>query len=432
MSKTPPPRRSSPPRPPAADSLAAALLGAAALVEAVAAGHSLAEVEPPQLAPAVRDLAYGTLRECGRGDFFLACLLERPLASAAVAALLRVALQRLEARPDDAHTIVDQTVTAAGTLAGGRLRGLANGLLRSFLRRRDELLARADADAAARWRHPAWWLERLQRDHPDDWRDIAEAGNQRPPMGLRVNRRRADADALLAELAAQGIDGRRFGDAGILLDRARPSQRLPGFAEGRLSVQDLGAQRAAELLDLADGQAVLDACAGPGGKSAHILERATVALTALDLTAARAQRVADNLARLGLAARVLSADCRAIDSWWDGSAFDRILADVPCSASGVARRHPDSKWLRRDADIDRFAAEQGSILDALWRVLAPGGKLLYATCSVFAEENQRQVDRFEARHADCRRLPVAGGADLRLLPRPEHDGFYYALVEKRP
>ena len=224
-----------------------------------------------------------------------------------------------------------------------------------------------------------------------------------------------------------------------MLERPVPVARLPGFAEGRVSVQDAGAQRAAPWLDVAAGQRVLDACAAPGGKTAHILELADVELTALELDATRAARIDANLARLGLSAQVRVADCRSLDDWWDGRPFERILADVPCSASGVARRHPDIKWLRRESDVARFAAQSRDILDALWRVLAPGGKMLFVTCSVIARENQQQVAAFCDRHADCLRIPLQGGplskanslTEHLLLPTALHDGFYFALLAKR-
>jgi len=223
---------------------------------------------------------------------------------------------------------------------------------------------------------------------------------------------------------------RELPNGALLLERPVAVSRVPGFAEGCVSVQDAGAQYAADYLDLDDGLRVLDACAAPGGKTAHILETADVILTALDSDAGRARRVTENLDRLGLSAKVHTADCRDLERWWNGRPFDRILADVPCSASGVVRRNPDIKWLRRSDDIARFAAQQADILEALWRVLAPGGKMLYATCSVFAEENGDQVAAFAARHPDCRRIPIGGQLDCQHLPCPEHDGFFYALLEK--
>ena len=421
-------------------SLAFALHGAALAVAEVMAGRNLNEALaelwrrwpnlPPGQRGAVQDLAYGALRRFGRDDFHLARLMQKPPA-APVRALLLVALARLAVRPEEAHTVVDQAVEAAGALQRGKFKALVNGVLRNFLRRRAELEAAAGEDEAARWQHPRWWIARLRREHPGEWQSILEAGNGRPPMTLRVNRRRVAETDFLARLLAADIEARPLEGGAIRLARPLPVERLSGFVEGLCSVQDAGAQRAAALLDVHDGQRVLDACAAPGGKTAHILERAAVELLALDADAGRAVRVSENLLRLGLTARVAVADCRETAAWWDGRAFDRILADVPCSASGVVRRHPDIKWLRRASDIARFARAQAEILDALWRVLAPGGKLLYATCSLFAEENERQVAAFAARQEDCMRLPVAGAPGLQLLPNEEHDGFFYALLEKQ-
>jgi len=415
---------------PPADSLAHALLLAARSVAAVIGGRNLPEAlaaharAPAPVRAAVQDLAYGTLRRYGFGDALLAALLARPLAMPEVRALLLCALYRLETRPDAEHTVVDQAVEAAGQLARGAFRGLVNGVLRNYLRRRDELLAGL-GDDESRYRHPVWWLDRLRAAYPGDWEQIVAAGNTPPPMALRVNRRRQSRAAYLVQLEAAGIGARTCGESGLLLDRPQPVDVLPGFADGCVSVQDPGAQRAAELLAAEDGQRVLDACAAPGGKAAHILERAGVELTALEVDARRAGRIEENLQRLGLTAAVKVADCRKVASWWDGRPFDHILADVPCSASGVVRRHPDAKWLRREADIAGFARTQRQILDALWPTLAPGGGLLYATCSVFPEENGRQVAAFVAATPG-----TTVSAEEQLLPTDEHDGFFYALLQK--
>ena len=417
--------------------LAESLHAAAGLIAAVIAGRNFDTVLaraglPGSLRAATMDLAYSTLRAFGRGDFLLDCLLARAPKDAAVRGLLLVALARLEARPDEAHTTVDQAVTAAARLGKGQFKGLVNGVLRNFLRRRAELLALADADAAARWQHPAWWIARLQQDHPQHWERILAAGNSHPPLCLRVNRRRTSAIDLLAQLDAAGIAARALDDTAILLDKPVPVERIPGFGAGLCSVQDWGAQAAAGLLDVAAGMRVLDACAAPGGKAAHLLESADIELTALDADVMRAARIGDNLQRLGLAATVQVADARTVGDWWDGRAFERILADVPCSASGVVRRHPDAKWLRRESDVAAFAATQQAIVDALWLTLAPGGKMLYATCSVFAQENARQVEAFLGRHADARQLKTqeATTSDAHFLPDAEHDGFYFALLQK--
>jgi len=422
------------------DSLAFALHTAASAVAEVMAGRNLTEAltrcwrDHPKLEGAARgaiqDLAYNALRQFGRGDFLLARLMEKPLRDGAAQALLLCALARLEVRPEEAHTIVDQAVAASAEVANGKYKSLTNGVLRNFLRQRAALLTEAEADDVARYRHPRWWIAHLKRAYPRDWRAVLEMGNTHPPMTLRVNRRRISVENYLAQLDAAGIAARPLEGGALLLARPMPVERLPGFGEGLCSVQDGGAQRAAVLLGVADGMRALDACAAPGGKTAHMLELADVDMLALDADAARAARVSENLARLGLEARVQTADCRHLDAWWDGREFDRILADVPCSASGVVRRHPDIKWLRREPDIAKFARQQVEILDALWRVLAPGGKLLYATCSLFPEENSAQVAAFAARHEDCLRLELAGAPELQLLPTPEHDGFYYVLLQK--
>lgn len=410
------------------NSLAYALQQAGRIVAGVSAGQSLADGALARVdssaRPAVQDLVYSTLRAYGRGDAVLARLLDRPLADPEVHALLLVALLRLEQRPESAHTVVDQAVEAAATINGGRLRGLVNAVLRNALRRQAELTAELAADEEVRWLHPRWWLDELRRAWPDDWQAIADAGNRPPPMALRVNGRRISVDDYLARLSAAGIGARRDGDA-LLLDKPLPVDQLPGFADGLASVQDPGAQRAASLLDPAPGSRVLDACAAPGGKTAHLLERADLDLLALDLKPTRCRRIEENLARLGLTAGICVADCSRPEKWWDGRPFDAILADVPCTASGVVRRNPDSKWLRRPEDIASFARTQARIIDALWPLLRPGGKLLYATCSVFPAENVQQVAAFLDRHADAERH-----CEEQLLPDADHDGFFYSLLVK--
>ncbi|WP_332672154.1 16S rRNA (cytosine(967)-C(5))-methyltransferase RsmB [Aromatoleum sp.] len=411
---------------------------AAELVAAVLEGRNLTDAYERLLARhphwpdgtrgAVRDLAWGTLRDYGRGDVVLRELLHKPL-PATLHALLLVALYRLATRPEQAHTIVDQTVEAAAALAPG-LKGVVNGVLRNRLRDAEAFQRLQDSDPAARYRHPDWWIRRMRAGYPERWEAALEAGNRRPPMAVRVNRRRASVDAIEADFRAQGIDCRRVANDALVLDRPVAVTALPGFAAGRVSVQDAGAQWAGRWLDLSDGQRVLDACAAPGGKAAQILETADVELVALELDPARVRRIHENLVRLGLAAEVKTVDCCRVDEWWDGRPFDRILADVPCSASGVARRHPDIKWLRRREDIPRFAAQQAQILEALWPTLAVGGKLLYVTCSVFDDENAAQIARFLAGHPDAQREAIGNDPEQQLLPDADHDGFFYALLRK--
>ena len=391
----------------------------------------------------VQELAYGTLRHFGTLAAIVARLATRPPADAEVRALLAVALYQLRHTRAPAFAIVDRAVDAAGVLGHPRAGGLVNALLRRELRERATIDAALVDDPVARWSHPRWWIERVRRDWPDDWQQVLAAGNERPPLTLRVNVRATTRDALLATFRTAGIDAQPQGSLGILVDPPRPVTELPGYADGLFAVQDLGAQLAAQLLDLRDGQRVLDACAAPGGKTTHILESADVDVTALDSDPARLQRIRDNLARLRHAersVRVVAGDAAEPRDWWDGRPFDRILADVPCTASGVVRRHPDGKWLRRASDVAAFMRQQDRILAAAWPLLASGGKLLYVTCSVFVDENEARVAAFAARTPDALRetltLPVdarhAGGQLLPSLGGASHnqDGFFYARLRK--
>ena len=381
---------------------------------------------------AVFDIVHGVLRQLGLLRSLMAAMLRKPLDPPALEGLLVVALYQLAFTRAPAHAVVDHAVRAAEQAGWPWTKGLVNALLRRFLRERDALLERARATDAGRFSYPDWWLRRVRETYPERWEAILAAGNARAPMALRVNRRRVTREDYLARLRAAGIAAEAFGDAGIMLAQPLPVARVPGFQEGLVSVQDAAAQLAAAYLDLAPGQRVLDAFAAPGGKAGHILEQETVELVALDNDAARVERLRENLRRLGLEADTRCADAGDLEAWWDGKPFDRVLADLPCTGSGVVRRHPDIKWLRRESDIAALAARASALLDSLWRVLRPGGKLLLATCSVFREENRAQVEDFVGRHADARLAPLPGqdGLDVQLLPDERHDGFYYALLER--
>jgi 16S rRNA (cytosine967-C5)-methyltransferase len=412
--------------------LEAALYAAGEAIAQVRAGRSLSDALEPleagsSLRAAVQDLAYGALRNLGLLDALLAELLRKPV-KPALHALLLAALYQLRARPRTSHTTVDQAVRAVSRLEPAA-KGLANAVLRNYLREADALVARCDSDTA-HYSYPQWWIDRVRAAWPQNWESVLNAGNLHPPMTLRVNRRRLTAEQYLAKLGERGLAGELVGAQAILLERPVPIESLPGFDAGEVSIQDAGAQLAAPLLDVRPGMRVLDACAAPGGKAGHILELADCALTALDSDPARVPRISDNLARLGFSARVVCGDCSSPAGWSEGGLYDRILLDAPCTASGVVKRHPDIKWLRRESDIAQLAATQGRMLDALWQQLAPGGKLLYATCSVFPQENAQTIESFLARSDGARGLPLAGVEGGQLLPDARHDGFFYALLEK--
>lgn len=420
------------------------LLGHAAdAVQAVRAGQSLTDAlarVPAEVRPGTQALAFHALRWLA-GAQAVRRLVAPRTPPPPVEALLTTALALMwptgEPAPYAEHTLVDQAVMLARQRAPAAA-GFVNAVLRRYLRERDALVAAATRDPVAAWQHPAWWIERLRRDWPAQWQDILRAANRRPPMTLRVNARRATPQGYVERLAALGIAAAVVGPQAVVLAEPRPVGELPGFGEGDVSVQDAAAQLAAPLLLHAGPKRVLDACAAPGGKSAHLLELADLELVALDADAQRLGRVQDTLQRLGLAAQLRAGDARRPDTWWDGRPFDAILLDAPCSASGIVRRHPDVRWLRRADDIGALARIQAELLDALWPLLRPGGRLLYATCSVFKAEGADQIDAFLQRQpaAALAGDPASPG---HLLPLTDNrttagevsmDGFYYALLER--
>lgn len=410
---------------------------------------------PVRLRPGVQALLFQVLRQLGRAQALrkqLAPKAPPPKVDALLCTALALAWDTAQA-PYEPFTLVNQTVEAAKH--GGLLRqaGFLNACLRRFLRERDALVAATDKDSLARWNHPQWWLERLKQDHPQDWQRILLANNAQAPMSLRVNKQKTTLAQYQQALAAMDIESTLFGADGVQLAQAHPVQVLPGFADGMVSVQDGAAQLAAPLLlqglDLTQPLQVLDACAAPGGKTAHLLEYAGAAsplrVTALEVDAVRSERIHDTLQRTGLQdhATVIVADAGQPQQWWQqangGQPFDAILLDAPCTASGIVRRHPDVRWLRRATDVAQLAAIQAQILDALWPLLKNGGRMLYCTCSVFKAEGDEQVQAFLARNSQAQLLPSPGhlipgiAAQAGALPdngAGDHDGFYYALLQK--
>jgi 16S rRNA (cytosine967-C5)-methyltransferase len=428
------------------------LQAAAAVLQAVRDGQSAtAAIEriDPALRPGAQALAFQSLRQLGRAEALRRLLARRP-PPPGVDALLCTALAlcwREGEAPYEVFTLVDQAVEAAKrhSVTHGQA-AFINACLRRFLRERDALVAATDADPVARWNHPLWWIERLQREHPQRWQAILEANNAHAPMTLRVNARRTTRDAYLATLAGAGIEAVASGASAVILAQPRPVHQVPGFDAGDVSVQDAAAQLAAPLL--VDGLAsapggaplrILDACAAPGGKTGHLLELSEAQVTALDADPARCERIGETLRRLGVSAQVMAADAGDPASWWDGRPFDAVLLDAPCTASGIVRRHPDVRWLRRESDVARLAQVQARLLAALWPLVKPGGRLLYCTCSVFRAEGEGQAQTFVAHNKDAVSRPAPGlllpqsrleNNALRDNLQGDHDGFYYALFEK--
>jgi 16S rRNA (cytosine967-C5)-methyltransferase len=391
----------------------------------------------------VQELSYGTLRWYFELDAVLGALLNKPLKRRDndLRCLLLSGLYQLRHLSIPVHAAINESVQAARVLNKPWATGMVNAVLRNSERHEAKLVQVIADSQSARFAHPGWLVKRVRKDWPDDWQSVLEAGNRRPPFVLRVNRQRYSREDYLELLQQQAIEAQPLNHAGqgVRLGTPVPVDVLPGFADGAVSVQDGAAQLVAVLLDLSPGQRVLDACAAPGGKTAHILESepALAGLTAVDIDAQRVRRIHAGLDRLGLKAEVLTGDAAQPQQWWDGMRYDRILLDAPCSASGVIRRHPDIKLLRRPADITSLAAQQAAMLEAMWPLLSAGGMLLYTTCSILAEENEHQVARFLSDHADAEsRVPDAGwgracvhGRQL-LSGEDDMDGFYFACIYK--
>ena len=438
------------------------LQGAASVLMAVRGGRSMTaalEEVDTTLRPGVQALGFHALRFRGLAEALRQQLSTRPpppeadaLLCVSLACLMPYSQAQTEASAPHTHTpytpytLVDQAVEAAKQSDLTRHQAsFINGCLRRFLREQAELLARTEKSPQAVWNHPQWWIDQLRRDHPVSWQAILRTNNLQAPLVLRINARKTTPAQYLQALAAINIEAALLGEFGVVLSQARPVTSLPGFADGHFSVQDAAAQLAAPLLlktlATSAGQLrILDACAAPGGKTAHLLELSDADVTALDIDARRCERIGQNLDRLGLHADIVVGDAGQPDGWWDGRLFDGILLDAPCTASGIVRRHPDVRWLRRPTDIAQLAAIQAQLLQTLWPLVKPGGRLLYCTCSVFLAEGNDQIQTFVTHHKDALLLPSPG----HLLPQTsmsagvfpdnlpgDHDGFYYALLEKR-
>ncbi len=424
------------------DALAFHLFGAAHAVAQVRAGSALPQAltkvfgqfaVPAQARGAIQDLAYRTMRQWGSSQALISAMTsktpEPPMLHALLCCALSILSAQAKERGYEEFTVVDQTVTAAAAHPDmAHAKGMINAVLRRFLRERSTLLPQVLQQPEAQWNFPLWWIQNLQSCYPRDWQTILQAGNTHPPLTLRVNLRKTTVADYLQRLASADIRAHQIGPCAVRLAMPLPVSQIPGFEQGVVSVQDAGAQLAAPLLDLQDGMRVLDACAAPGGKTGHLLECANIDLTALDNDPVRLQLVKENLDRLQL-----HADLKAFDAmskvWWDGQPFDRILADVPCTASGIVRRHPDIRWLRRKNDTLQLATVSARILDNLWQMLRPNGKLLFVTCSIWPQESEGQAAAFAERN-QARRLEASGQLLPGTNPEQDCDGLFYALFQK--
>jgi 16S rRNA (cytosine967-C5)-methyltransferase len=425
------------------DSLSYSLIGAAQTISAVLTGLALPQALHnvfsnskviPSNRGAIQDLSYRTMRQVGRVDALISAMTTKAPEPVLLYSLLCCALALIVEEDEALHpyaafTVVDQAVNAAAAHPDiAHAKNMVNALLRRFLRERAVLTQQVMKLPTARWNYPQWWIDSCKAAYPAAWQSILETGNLLPPLTLRINQRRTSMSAYLDLLQENGMQARAIGEFAVRLLQPVPVQQIPGFSEGLVSVQDAAAQLAAPLLDLHDGMRVLDACAAPGGKTCHLLETANINLLAIDSDNQRISKISENLDRLKLSAHTMVGDASKRD-WWDGQQYDRILADVPCTASGIVRRHPDIRWLRRKVDSAQLATLSARILDNLWMMTKPNGKLLLVTCSIWPQESEAQAAAFAHRH-QAKRLPAPGQLMPTASADSDHDGLFFALFQK--
>ena len=419
---------------------------AADCVSEVIKGHNLNQVferrfehhqniTPQQKSVAIF-LAYGAIRFLGENQFFIQQLIDKKITNKKIEALLCVALFQLNHDQSTDFTVVNEAVEAAKLINKSWAGSFVNGVLRNFIRQKEKLQTELKNNEEAFYSYPVWWINLIKQNYPKDWESILLNGNKHPPLTLRINERKTNLKQYEEKLKSEEISYRVLGNAALELAQPTPVEKIPGFMDGEVSIQDFGAQLAAKLLDLQDGQICLDACSAPGGKTGHMLEIADIELVSIDQQKDRLYKVKENLERLHLHAYLKCADLAAVNTWWNEKLFDRILLDAPCSASGVVRRHVDIKWLRRPRDIEMFAKQQEAMLKAMWQLLKKGGKLLYATCSIFYDENQKVINHFIKEHTDAKEVKWSVDSEYskyenQLIPSENHDGFFYALLEKK-
>jgi len=421
-----------------------AQLTAANIVKDVLEGNNLNKVfqkyskenkiNPKDLSQ-IKDLVFGTLRSYGKTKFVINKLVKRPPPNLLISTLLHVALFQLISNRSNSYTVVDQAVSASNSV-NKKYTAFINGVLRNFLRERVIILEEAEKNEEAKYSYPIWWINQIKKEYPKSWENILDMGNSHPALIIRVNIKKVSINKYIKRLEEHKIEHKLLGNEAILIKKPMPVDSLPGFNEGEVSIQDYGAQLATRLLDLKKNHNVLDACAAPGGKACHMIEIEEIKLTAVEADKKRVERINENIKRLGHTFKVINSEIKADNAWWDKNLFDRILLDVPCSASGIVRRHIDIKWLRRRSDLAYFHEKQFELLRTSWEMLKPLGKLLYVTCSLFEMENRLVVDRFLKDEKTAVEIKIkfpknVNVDDNQLLPSLFHDGLFYVLFQKK-
>ncbi|MDG2252378.1 MAG: 16S rRNA (cytosine(967)-C(5))-methyltransferase RsmB [Methylophilaceae bacterium] len=382
----------------------------------------------------IKALTYGSVRFLGKSRFIINYLVKNKIENRTVECLIHIALYQLSQEKFNDFTIVNQAVDAAKKI-DFRKSKFVNAILRNYLRSKDDVYELLNKEQAAKYSYQNWWINKVKDEFKSDWEAILEIGNQHPPLTLRVNKRRITMQKYCEILIEHGLEHKEISNTGLIINKPLSINDIPGFMEGYISVQDFGAQIATELLDIKKGQKILDACAAPGGKTCNILESEDVDVTALEINKERADKISDNLNRLGLNANVIHGSLSNDNLWWKGEQFDRILLDVPCSASGIVRRHVDIKWLRQMGDLKKFSEMQYHLLKSAWPLIKSGGKLLYVTCSIFSNENRDVIERFKKEFRDAKEIDLIYLNTIKhiknqLVPSENHDGLFYVLLQK--
>jgi 16S rRNA (cytosine967-C5)-methyltransferase len=382
----------------------------------------------------IKDMVYGAIRDLGKSNFYINKLVKNKIENRCLEALLHIALFQITHERSNNFTLVNEAVDAAKKI-DHKKSAFINAVLRNFLRKKDELEQELNEEESAVYSYPNWWIQKVKNEYPKNWKDILTIGNQRPPLALRINLKKIGVNEYSAILDEHEIIHTLVGGECLIINTPLGVDKIPGFLEGKVSVQDFGAQFAAHLIDIKKGHKVLDACSAPGGKACHMLELNSIELLAIESNKKRTTKIQENLDRQGFKAKVLNDKISSQNEWWDKEFFDRILLDVPCSASGIIRRHVDIKWLRRTSDFKSFGDNQLFLLKSAWPMLKENGKLLYVTCSIFKEENRDVIEKFKQDLGNVSELNINFPSNIahiknQILPSSNHDGLFYALLQK--